>query len=179
MRIACILAEGFEDSEFKRPYDALRAASLQLDVIGFNAGDKLTGDKGKVKVKTDKSIDQVRSTDYDALFIPGGHSPDKLRADPRFVRFVREFFDQSKPVAAICHGPQLFIPADVARGRRMTAWRTVQVDLKCTGADVVDEEVVVDRNLITSRQPSDLDAFIHTVVSELTRPVVQAEQPTA
>ena len=158
MRIACVLAEGFEDSEFKKPYDAFRDTGHEVVVIGAKKGDKIEGKKGKEKTKADLGIDEARREEFQALFIPGGHSPDMLRADPRFVEFVRAFED--KPILAICHGPQLLMTADLVEGRHMTAWKTVQHDLECAGADVVDEEVVVDGNLVTSRQPDDIPAFI-------------------
>ena len=111
----------------------------------------------------------MKPDDFDALFIPGGYSPDHLRADDRVVDFTRAFFERERPVFAICHGPQLLITADVVRGRTMTAWKTIQVDLAKAGARVVDEEVVVDRNLVTSRQPSDVDAFSRESLALLQR----------
>ena len=158
MRIACVLAEGFEDSEFKKPYDAFRDAGHEVVVMGAKKGDKIEGKKGKEKTKADLGIDEARADDFHALFIPGGHSPDMLRADPRFVEFTKEFAD--KPILAICHGPQLLMTAGMVDGRRMTAWRTVQDDLRCADADVSDEAVVVDGNLVTSRQPDDIPQFI-------------------
>jgi protease I len=158
MRIACVLAEGFEDSEFKKPYDAFRDAGHEVIVIGAKKGDKIEGKQGKEKTKADLGIDEARPDDFDALFIPGGHSPDMLRADDRFIELTRAFAE--KPILAICHGPQLLMAADLVDGRRLTAWRTVQRDLANTGAEVVDEEVVVDDNLVTSRQPGDIPAFI-------------------
>jgi protease I len=159
MRIACLLDSDFEDSEFEKPYRALRDAGHDVVVIGFERGKEVSGKKGQVKTKTELSIGDASPGDYDALLIPGGYSPDHLRADKRFVDFARAFFDRERPVCAVCHGPQLLITAGVVKGRRMTAWRTIQEDLRYAGANVVDEEVVVDRNLVTSRQPSDLDAF--------------------
>jgi deglycase len=158
MRIACVLAEGFEDSEFKKPYDAFRDAGHEVVVIGKKKGDKIEGKQGKEKTKADLGIDEARPDDFQALFIPGGHSPDMLRAEPKFVLFTKAFAD--KPILAICHGPQLLMAADLVDGRRLTAWKTVQKDLEHTGAEVVDEEVVVDDNLVTSRQPDDIPAFI-------------------
>ena len=158
MRIACVLAEGFEDSEIKKPYDAFRDAGHEVVVIGAKKGEKLEGKNGKEKTKVDVGIDEVRAEEYHALFIPGGHSPDMLRADPRFVELAKKFAD--KPILAICHGPQLLLTAGMVDGRRMTAWKTVQVDLRCADADVSDEAVVVDGNLVTSRQPDDIPQFI-------------------
>jgi protease I len=134
-------------------------------VIGQKRGEKLRGHKGKEEATVEKSIDEVRPEDFQALFIPGGHSPDYLRSDERFVKFVRAF--EGKPIFAVCHGPQLLLSAEMIRGKTMTAWRTVQGDLKKAGANVVDKEVVVDGNLVTSRQPSDLDAFIRESVQLL------------
>lgn len=160
MRIACVLSNGYEDSEFQQPYDQFRSNGQEVVVIGAEAGQELRGKKGTSAVKTDMGIDQAAGERFDALLIPGGASPDQLRADPRFVNFIKPFFTDRKPVMAICHGPQLMIAADEYKGHRMTAWKTIQDDLKKMGADVVDEEVVVDGNLVTSRQPSDIPAFI-------------------
>lgn len=159
MRVACLLADDFEDSEFRVPLDALRSAGHEVTVIGLEAGRELTGKRGEERVQTEKGIDQVSAGDFDALFIPGGYSPDHLRADRRMVDFARAVFTDERPVLAICHGPQLLMTARVVRGRRMTAWETVQDDLVQVGADVVDNDVVVDRRLVTSRKPDDLTAF--------------------
>jgi len=160
LKIACILGPMFEDSEFKEPYEAFKQAGHEVTIVGLEAGTELQGDKGKVKAKVDRSIKDAKPEDYDALLIPGGGSPDKLRAHDDAVRFVKAFMTAGKPVFAICHGPQLLLTADEYGGRHMTAWKTVQGDLKKAGADVVDQEVVVDRNLVTSRQPSDIPAFV-------------------
>ena len=160
MRIATVLASGFEDSEFKLPYDEFRKAGHEVVVIGKKKGEKLKGKLGKEMIKADLAVDDAKPDDFDALFIPGGHSPDDLRADDRFVQFVKGF--EGKPILAICHGPQLLLTAGMLRGRRVTAWRTVQGDLRFAGAVVEDEDVIVDANLVTSRQPSDLPAFIRT-----------------
>jgi len=160
MKIACVLGPKFEDSEFKDPYEAFRAAGHEVTVVGLEAGAQLEGDKGKVKATIDKSFKDVKPDQFDALFVPGGSSPDKLRAHEDAVAFVKAFMRAGKPVFAICHGPQLLLSADEYKSHRMTAWKTIQGDLKRAGANVVDEEVVVDRNLVTSRQPSDIPAFI-------------------
>lgn len=160
MKIACLLGQDFEDSEFQKPADAFRAAGHEMCVIGVKAGEELKGKKGTVSQKAEKSIDEVKATDYDALFIPGGGSPDHLRVNDKVVAFTREMFMAGKPVFAICHGPQLLLTADCYKGVKLTAWKTVQGDLKKAGANVVDEEVVVDKNVVTSRKPDDLRAFI-------------------
>jgi protease I len=165
MRIACLLGPGFEDSEFRVPYDRFRSAGHEVVVIGMKAGQELDGKKGKEHFKTEKGIDQVKADEFDALFLPGGHSPDALRGDERMVEFVKAF--RRKPILAICHGPQLLLTADMIKGRTMTAWKTVQGDLRQAGANVVDMDVVVDGNLVTSRQPDDLDAFTRESLKQL------------
>ena len=169
MKIACVLGQGFEDSEFRIPYDRLREAGYQVDVIGVKAGEELKGYKGKEKVKADKSIDQVKAADYDALLIPGGQSPDHLRVDKRMVDFVKQFDQSEKLIAAVCHGPQLLMAAHLVKGRTLTAWQTIQDDLQQMGATVKDQPVVKDRNWITSRKPEDLDQFSSAIVDELER----------
>lgn len=159
MRIACLLDNDFEDSEFRKPYNSFRAAGHDVIVIGLKRDAKLTGKQGREVTRTDRGIDEVSPDEFDALFLPGGYSPDHLRADQRMVAFTRAFFDRERPVFAVCHGPQLLLTAGVVKGRTMTAWKTVQTDLKAAGANVVDKEVVIDRNLVTSRQPDDLEAF--------------------
>lgn len=166
-RIACLLAAGFEDSELDLPRRRLQEAGYAVDVIGVKAGEQLAGYKGKVTVRVDRSIDDVRAEDFEGLLIPGGHSPDVLRADQRFVRFVEAFDRTARPLAAVCHGPQLLIAAGLVKGRSLTAWPTVQSDLRQIGADVRDEQVVVDRNWITSRKPDDLEAFSAKMIEEL------------
>jgi protease I len=158
MRIAALVGPDFEDSEFRIPLDRFRQSGHEVVVVGLKKGESLTGKKGKERAQVDVGIDDARPEQFDALFIPGGYSPDQLRADDRVVNFVQRFRD--KPIFAICHGPQLLITAGMVNGRTMTAWKTVQVDLKNCGASVVDKEVVVDRNLVTSRKPDDLDAFV-------------------
>lgn len=160
MRVACILANGFEDSEFKQPYDALRQAGHEVTIVGLQAGQELRGDKGRETATVERAFADVTPAEFDALLIPGGFSPDRLRAHDAPVAFVRAFVDAQKPIMAVCHGPQILITADAYRGRRLTAWKTIQGDLRRLGANVVDEEVVVDGNLVTSRQPADLAAFI-------------------
>jgi protease I len=166
-KVAVLLGQGFEDSEFRVPVDRLREAGFAVEVIGTKAGEELRGYKGKEKVKADRGIDEARPADYVALLIPGGQSPDHLRADHRFVDFVRELDATGRPLAAVCHGPQLLITAGLVRGRTLTAWKTIQEDLRQIGANVKDEPVVIDRNWITSRQPSDLEAFSQALIDRL------------
>ena len=160
MKVACVLGPDFEDSEFSEPYNALLQAGHDVTIVGLEKGASLTGKKGAAKAVVEKSFGEVSPAQFEALLIPGGGSPDKLRDHDEAVRFVKEFMRSGRPVLAICHGPQLLLTADEYKGHKMTAWKTVQGDLKKAGANVVDQEVVVDRNLVTSRQPSDIPAFI-------------------
>jgi len=170
MRIACVLDYGFEDSEFEKPYEAFKQAGHEVTIIGHEGGKEIKGSKGRVTVKTEKGIDEVRPGDFDALLIPGGQSPDHLRKNPKVNQFAAAFMDAQKPTLAICHGPQLLIAADRYKDRSMTAWYTIQDDLKKMGARVVDEEVRVDRNLVTSRKPDDIPAFIRESLALIKEP---------
>jgi len=163
-KVACVLAEGFEDSEFKKPYDRLKAEGWTVEIVGTERGKELKGKKGEVTAKADKGIGEVKPGDYKALLIPGGHSPDALRADSRFVDFVKAFDDAKKPIAAICHGPQLLMSAKIIDGRTLTAWKTIQQDLGYTKAKVKDEPVVMDGNWVTSRKPDDIPQFNDAMV---------------
>ena len=171
MRIACVLTDFYEDPEFDDPFRAFQDAGHDVTIVGLKAGQEVKGKQGKSTATVDSAFADTSPEQFDALFIPGGYSPDKLRAHPEAVSFVRAFFDASKPVFAICHGPQILITADVLEGRRLTAWKTIQADLQRlqTKVEVVDEEVVVDGSLVTSRQPSDIPAFIRESLSLLER----------
>jgi len=166
-KVGVLLGEGFEDSELKVPYDRLKAEGFEVDIIGREAGEEIRGKRGNVTVKATRSIAEARPQAYDALVLPGGYSPDKLRADERFVRFVREFDATRKPLAAVCHGPQLLITAGLVKGRTLTAWTTIQEDLRQIGAKVKDEPVVKDGNWITSRKPDDLQQFSDALIQAL------------
>lgn len=159
-KIAVVLTDLFEDVEYTGPAKALQDAGHELTVIEKEQGKTVTGISGKAKVNVNVSIDDIGPEDFDALLIPGGFSPDQLRADERFVQFARSFMSSGKPVMAICHGPQLLITAKSLEGRQATGFKSIQVDLEYAGADFVDEEVVVDgHQLVTSRQPDDIPAF--------------------
>jgi deglycase len=161
MRVACILTDLYEDPEFDEPFQALRDAGHEVTVVGLKSGQQVKGKQGKSSASVDLSFADVTPDQFDALLIPGGYSPDKLRAHPEPISFVRGFFEADKPVLAICHGPQILISADVLEGRKLTAWKTIQDDLRRlrTNVEVLDQEVVVDGNLVTSRQPADIPAF--------------------
>jgi protease I len=159
MRIACVLSDGVEDSELTQPMEAFRKAGHEVVIIGAEKREEIAGKHGEAKVRADMGIDEARPEDFDALFVPGGYSPDHLRVDARFLHFARAFADADRPIVAVCHGPQLLSSADAIRGRRLTAWPTVQEDLRRMGERVEDAEVVVDGQLVTSRKPGDLEAF--------------------
>ncbi len=166
-KIATVITDMFEDSEFTSPKEALEAAGHQLVTIDTEAGKEVKGKHGQT-VKIDKGIDEVKPTDFDALFIPGGFSPDILRADDRVVAFVKSFMDDMKPTFAICHGPQLLITAKTLNGRDATGYKSIQVDLENAGAKFHDEEVFVcQKQLVTSRTPDDLPAFNREIVNLL------------
>jgi protease I len=159
-KIAVLITDEFEDSEFTSPAEAYRKAGHEVVTIEKEAGKTVTGKQGEAKVKIDKAIDEVSPDEFDALLLPGGHSPDSLRGDDRFVTFTRQFVNSGKPVFAICHGPQLLISADVIRGRKLTAVKPIVIDVKNAGAEFFDQEVVIDKDqLVTSRTPDDLPAF--------------------
>lgn len=158
-RIAFVLADDFEDSEFRKPYDTLREGGHQTEIIGETAGAIVTGKHGTERVEIQAAIRSRDPEQYDALVIPGGYSPDHLRTDRAVVDFVATMVRSGKLVAAVCHGPQLLIEADAVKGKRVTSWPSVRKDLENAGARWVDQEVVVDGTLITSRKPADLPAF--------------------
>ena len=166
-KVAFVLADDFEDSEFRVPYDRITDAGHQVTVIGTEAGQEVKGKKGTETFTSETTPDQGSAEDFDALVVPGGYSPDKLRTDEGTVKLVQGVFNANKPVAAICHAGSLLIEADAVRGRTVTSWPSVRTDLLNAGADWVDKEVVEDGNLITSRNPGDLDAFCGAILERL------------
>ncbi|HET6345913.1 MAG TPA: type 1 glutamine amidotransferase domain-containing protein [Myxococcota bacterium] len=166
-KIACLLGKDFEDTEFRTPYEALLEAGFEVDIIGIEVGQKLEGYHRKQVATCDVGIDGAEADAYAGLLIPGGMSPEHLRGDARFVQFVRDFDKTKRPIAAICHGPQLLITAGLVRGRTLTAWTTVQEDMRQIGAHVRDSAVVVDDNWITSRKPADIPQFVDTFIDRL------------
>lgn len=168
-KIAILATDGFEQVELTEPKKALEEAGAATEVISPKSGEikawkiKEWGDR----VKVDKPLEQARAQDYDALLLPGGvMNPDHLRMDPRAVRFVKQFFQDGKPVAAICHGPWLLVEAGVVRDRTVTSWPSLQTDIRNAGGDWVDREVVTDEGLVTSRRPDDIPAFNRKMVEE-------------
>ena len=159
-KVAAVVTDLFEDVELTSPQKALTDAGHEVVVVGEEKGKEITGKKGG-KVKVDVGIDEANAADYDAVLIPGGFSPDLLRGDEkgRFGEFVKHFVQEEKPSFAICHGPQLLIDTDLLNGRTLTSFLSVRKDLQNAGAKVVDESVVVDNGIVTSRTPDDLEDF--------------------
>lgn len=161
-KIACLMTNLFEDVEYTEPANAFRDAGNEVVTIEKEADTRVVGKQGDAEETIDKGIDDVKPEDFDALFIPGGFSPDQLRADERFVKFAKHFMDENKPVFAICHGPQLLITAKTLEGRTATGFTSIAVDMEYAGVNYKDQEVVVCGNqLVTSRQPDDIPAFIN------------------
>lgn len=169
-RVAILVTDGFEQVELTSPKQALEAAGAQTQIVSPNP-DKVKGwehtDWGD-EFPVDVPLDQANPEDYDALLLPGGvMNPDKLRMDTQATLFVRSFFEAQKPVAAICHGPWILVEADVLKGRKVTSYHSIKTDVKNAGANWVDQEVVVDQGLVTSRNPDDLPAFNRKMVEEV------------
>ncbi len=168
-RVAFLFTEGAEQVEVIEPLKAVKNAGADVDIVSLEKGDIEMWehfDKGE-KIKADKAVKDADASDYDGLVLPGGvANPDMLRADADAVKFVREFVEQDKPVGAICHGPWMLVESGIAKGRKVTSWPSLQTDLKNAGAEWVDEEVVVDNGLVTSRKPDDLEAFCAKIVEE-------------
>ncbi|MCL5056234.1 MAG: type 1 glutamine amidotransferase [Firmicutes bacterium] len=163
-KIAVLIEEHFEDSEFSEPYETLKKSGFEPVIIAPEAGKEYSGKYGKSKAKSQKSLNEVKAGEFDGLLIPGGQAPEKLRLHPKAASFVKEFGAQGKPIAAICHGPQLLISADLLRGKKATSYESIAIDVKNAGAHFLDEPVVVDGNLITSRKPADIPQFCAAMV---------------
>jgi len=165
--IAALLDHMFEDVEYSRPAGAFTAAGHKVITVGMKRGEMVAGKTEKTRVTIEAAVGDVSVRDFDALFIPGGYSPDRLRAHPEPVAFVREFVLSGKPVLGICHAAQLLITAQVIRGRRITGYVSIIQDIRNAGAEFVDEPVVEDGNLVFSRDPRDIPAFIAASLKKL------------
>lgn len=165
MKALIISADNFEDSELLVPFYRLKEADVEVDIASMGKG-VITGKHG-YEVAVDKTLDEVVPDDYDLLVLPGGKAPETVRKAPKALEIARHFFTKNKPVAAICHGPQTLISAGLLQGRHATCYRSVAQEMKDAGAIYEDKEVVVDGNLVTSRQPSDLPAFMRETMKKL------------
>lgn len=168
-KIAVLAADGYEQSELDKPVEALKSAGADVKIISLKPGSikAMKDHEWSTSVEVDHTVKEVKADDFDALLLPGGViNPDSLRADEDAVKFVKDFFTQNKPVAAICHGPQTIIDAEEVKGRKMTSFNAISKDLINAGANWVDEEVVTDGNLTTSRKPDDIPAFNERILQE-------------
>ncbi|MFD0766083.1 type 1 glutamine amidotransferase domain-containing protein [Mucilaginibacter lutimaris] len=173
-KVAILTEEGFEQVELTSPKEALEAAGATVHIISPKSGKIKAWDKTDwgIEIDVDKALSDANPDDYDALVLPGGVlNPDKLRQNKDAVAFASAFLDEGKPLAAICHGPQLLIETGMLSGRRITSYPSLQTDLKNAGADWVDEEVVTDNGLVTSRTPADLEAFNRKTIEEISEGV--------
>lgn len=167
-RVAILVENGFEDSEFQVPYKALKSAGFEVSVLGSRTNEDYKGKNGKVSIKPDGTTTETRVEDFDAVIIPGGMAPDTMRNNPNTVKFVQKAVAQGKLVAAICHGPQLLIEGDLLRGKNATGFISIRKDMQNAGANYIENQpLVVDGNLITSRQPGDLAIFATAILSRL------------
>lgn len=171
VRVAILATDGFEQSELEKPRAAFDAEGAETEVVSpVETPRGWSGQDWGRTVAADVALSEATADEFDALLLPGGvHNPDALRMIPEAVAFVRAFFDAGKPVAAICHGPWTVLEAGAAKGRRMTSWPSLKTDLRNAGAEWVDEEVVVDGNLVTSRKPDDIPAFNREAVEVFAR----------
>src|SRR4029453_1763050 len=171
-RVAMLVEDEFEDRELTGPLEALRAAGATVTLVGPTAGAEFKGKRGDAVVKSDVAAGAARMKDFDALVIPGGHAPDKMRMRHAMVALARDAMEANKTVAAICHGPQVLISAIALRGRTLTCWPSIAIDVKNAGGLYVDKPVVEDGNLITSRKPDDVPAFSAALIRALSRVAV-------
>lgn len=173
-RVALLVEDDFEDRELTGPRDLLRAAGVDVVLVGPTAGQAYRGKRGEAIVTADLAAGAARIADFDAIVVPGGYAPDRMRLRHAMVDLVRDAVAAGKPVAAICHGPQLLISAKALRGRTVTCWPSIAIDVKNAGGLYVDRPVVEDGNLITSRKPDDVPAFANAILKAFGLPPAAA-----
>jgi protease I len=170
LRVAILTENGFEQSELTSPKEAMEQAGVKVDIVSPQAKEVKAWDVDNwgISIPVDVTLDNAKPGDYDGLMLPGGVlNPDKLRMNPKAVNFVKHFLEEGKPLASICHGPQTLIETKMIQGKKMTSYPSVKTDLMNAGVNWVDEEVVVDNGLVTSRSPKDLNAFNKKLLEEL------------
>ena len=181
-RVAFLATDGVEQDEFAKPWDAVKHAGGCPELVSIKEGDISSETQGKPgqSFHVNHLVTDVSASDYDALVLPGGvKNPDTLRTNRDAVRFVSTFLEQDKPVAAICHGPWLLVEANAVRGRTVTSWPSLQTDIRNAGATWVDEQVVVDQGLVTSRKPDDIPAFNDKMIEEFAEGVHARQRASA
>lgn len=166
-RIAILIEQKVEDAEFQVPYNALQKTGTEVVVLGSRMNEEYQGKQGKLTIKADGTTTEARASEFDAVIIPGGMAPDRMRTNMKTVRFVQDAMERGILVAAVCHGPQVLIEADLLQGRRATGFRAIRKDMQNAGAEFVDQPLVVDGNLITSRRPGDLPIFTTAILRRL------------
>lgn len=169
-KIAFLATDGFEQIELTKPWEALKNEGATLELVSLESGsiDGFNHMEKADSFDVDVTVDTASASNYDGLVLPGGvHNPDALRTNKKAIAFITEFFKQGKPVSAICHGPWTLIEADVVKGRTLTSWPSLKTDITNAGGKWVDEQVVVDQGLTTSRNPDDLDAFCAKTIEEM------------
>ncbi len=176
-RVAILIENGVEDAEFLVPYNALKLSEAEVVVLGSRMNEKYQGKQGKMNHVPDGTTTEAYPEDFDAVIIPGGQAPDKMRCNPHTVNFVKKAMEQGKLIAAVCHGPQLLIEADILRGKQATGFISIRKDMMNAGAIYLNKRLVIDGNLITSRQPGDLAIFTTAILNRLGLGGKQADLP--
>lgn len=176
-RVAILIEQGVEDSEFQIPYNALKKAGADVVVLGSRMNEEYKGKEGKLTINADATTTESIAADFDAVIIPGGMAPDKMRTNMKTVHFVQDAFSAGVLVASVCHGPQVLIEGDLLKGVRATGFRAIRKDMQNAGANYVDEPLVIDDNLITSRRPGDLPIFTTAILTHLGLSVADTTLP--
>ena len=166
-RIAILVEEGFEDSELIESMKAMKNTDVRVLIVGSGSAETYTGKSGRVTVTVDTTAEKVNAETIDGIIVPGGYAPDRMRLHQPMVDLVKKAHDLDKIIAAICHGPQLLISAEILRGRRTTSWPSIAVDIRNAGAEWIDAPVVQDGNIITSRKPADLPRFNKAIIQAM------------
>jgi len=166
-RIAILVEEGFEDSELIELMRAMKNTDVRVLIVGSGSAETYTGKNGRATVTVDTTAEKVNAETIDGIIVPGGYAPDRMRLHQSMVDLVKEAHDLGKIIAAICHGPQLFISAEILRGHRVTSWPSIAMDLRNAGAEWIDAPVVQDGNIITSRKPADLPRFNKAIIQAM------------